>query len=228
MRKVIIVTGASEGLGKAIAKRLAKVNQVIICALKEDKLKLTAKEIGCDFFVCDVTKSDQIEVMVKSVLEKHKKIDVLINNAGVWTTGELDTNDFELIKKVIEVNTLGTIYFSKAVVPVMKKQKFGLIVNIVSDAGLRPKAERTIYNASKYAVTGFTKSLEMELGKYGIGVTGIYPSKINTEIFKKAGTNLDLSDAIQTSKVARAVEFIISLELPNTIPHLEIRHLLNK
>lgn len=228
MKKVIVITGGSEGLGKAIARRLAGDHRVIILATNEDKLKATAQEIGCDFMVCDITKYDQIERAVKQISKKYKKIDVLINNAGLWITGELINNDPEQIRKLLEVNTLGTMWFAHAVIPIMKKQRSGLIINIFSDAGLRPKAERTVYNASKYAITGFTKSLEMELGKYGIGVTGIYPSKIKTKIFEKAGADIDLSDAsdaIESSEVARAVEFVISLDLPNVIPHLEIRHL---
>ena len=227
MSKTILITGGSEGLGKAIAQKLAPNNKVVILARHEDKLKAVASEIGCDFLVCDVMDYDQIENSVKRILEKYKKIDVLINSAGLWITGELTSNSPDQIHKLLEVNTLGTMLFSRAVIPAMKEQKNGLIINIISDAGLRPKAERTVYNASKYALTGFTKSLEMELQKYGIGVTGIYPSKIKTEIFEKSGVALDLSDAIDPSEVAKAIEFIVSLELPNVIPHLEIRHLPN-
>lgn len=228
MKKVIIITGGSEGLGKAIAQVLSRENKIIILARTKVKLQKTAKELGCDYLVCDIAMSNQIEKAVKIILKKYKKIDVLINNAGLWITGELERNGVDQIQRLIEVNTLGTILFSRAVVPVMKKQKQGLIINIISDAGLRPKAERSVYNASKYAVAGFTKSLEMELGKYGIAVTGVYPSKIKTKIFEKAGIKLDLNDAIEPEEVAKAVRFILSLSLPKTIPHLEIRHLPNK
>ncbi len=212
-------------MGKAIAKQLAPNNQVIILALNEDKLKAAAQEIGCDYYICDVTKYDQIRNTVSEVILKYGRIDVLINNAGLWIQGELNTNQPEQIEKLLDVNSLGTILFSRAVISEMKKQKSGWILNIISQAGLYGKAERTVYQASKWAITGFTKSLEMELSKYGIKVTGIYPGMMNTQIFENLGIHKDMSHALDTAEVARIVEFILSFESPLTFPEIGFKHI---
>lgn len=225
MKKAVLITGGSEGLGKAIASRLALNNQVVICATDEDKLKSAAKEIGCEYVVCDVTKCDQVEKLVAEVMQKYKRIDVLINNAGIWTEGELDTNTPEQIQKLIEVNTLGTMFFSRAVVPFMKNQKKGLVINIISQAGLYGKAERSVYQTSKWAITGFTKSLEMELSKYGIKVTGVYPGKMNTAIFESAGYKKNMDDALDPDEVAKIIEFIISFDSPLTFLEVGFKHI---
>lgn len=225
MKKVIVITGGSEGLGKAIAKQLALNHQVIICALNEDKLKATASELGCDYFVCDVTKNEQIESMVKQVLAKHKRIDVLVNNAGLWIQGSLESNQPKEIQKLFEVNALGTILFSRAVIPAMKSQKAGWILNVISQAGFYGKAERSVYNASKWAITGFTKSLEMELAKFGIKVVGLYPGMMKTHIFKKVGIEKDTSNGLEVGEVAKIVEFIIFFDSPLTFPEIGFKNI---
>jgi NADP-dependent 3-hydroxy acid dehydrogenase YdfG len=225
MKKVIVITGGSEGLGKAIAKQLAPNNQVIICAVNEDKLKAAANEIGCEYFVCDVTKNEQIEGMIKQVLVKYKRIDVLVNNAGLWIQGELDQNDPDKIKSLFEVNALGTILFSRSVIPVMKNQKSGWILNVISQAGFYGKAERSVYNASKWAITGFTKSLEMELAKFGIKVVGLYPGMMKTHIFQKVGIEKDTTNGLEVDEVAKIVEFIISFDSPLTFPEIGFKNI---
>ena len=225
MKKTIVITGGSEGLGKSIAKQLSAKNKVIILARDKSKLETAAKELGCDFFVCDVADNNQIESTVKQIFQKYQKIDALINNAGIWIQGELDSSDPEKIKELIEINTLGTILFSRAVIPVMKKQESGWILNIISQAGFYGKAERSVYNASKWAITGFTKSLEMELSKYGIKVVGVYPGMMRTEIFESAGVQKDMTNAIDTTDAARIVEFILSFDSPLTFPEIGFKHL---
>lgn len=85
-----------------------------------------------------------------------------------------------------------------------------MIINIVSQAGLQPKAERSVYNASKYAMTGFTRSMELELKESGIRVVGIYPGKVNTRLFSKTGIEKNMSDAIQPENIASLVSFVLS------------------
>ena len=200
--KIIVVTGGSEGLGKA-----------------------AADEIGCDYFVCDVSDYKQVQKMVEEVINKYGRIDVLVNNAGLWIQGELETNEPDEIKRLIEVNTLGTILFSRAVIPQMKKQKSGLILNVISQAGLYGKAERTVYQASKWAITGFTKSLEMELSKHNIKVTGVYPGMMRTGIFENAGIEKDTTNGLDTKDIAQIIEFILSFDLPLTFPEIGFKHI---
>lgn len=221
--KTIIITGGSGGLGKAIAARLASNNKVIILSPNEDKLKAAAEELGCEYKVCDVRDYAEVEKVTQEI----GAVDCLINNAGLWVQGELDQNDPVRIHEVIEVNLLGVINMTKAVIPGMKQQKSGLIININSQAGLYAKAERTVYNATKWGVTGFTKSIQLELAPYGIGVTGLYPGMMKTDMFSKMGIDKDMSKGLDTEDVAKTIEFILSFDKPTLFPEIGIKHLEN-
>jgi len=225
--KVVLITGGSEGLGYETAKILAPGNSVIIIAENKSKLQKVAKELGCDFHICDVVDSKKVKETIKKVIDKYGRIDCLINNAGVWCEGELEKNTEAQISKTLEVNVLGLILFTKELIPQMKKQREGLIINISSQAGLYAKAERSVYTASKFAVTGFTESLQLELKKHGIRVTGVYPGKLRTQLFEKVGINKDLSDALEPVEVAKAIEFIVSLPATTVITELDIKSIEN-
>ena len=187
MSKVIVITGGSEGLGKAIAKRLIKDNKIIIISNNEEKLKKTATEIQCDYVVCDVTNYKQIENAIDTILKKYINIDILINNAGVWLEGDLTENTFEKISNCIDVNTKGPIYMTKAVLPNMYKNKSGLIINVSSQASFDNDDYSIVYNASKWAMRGFNRSIQRDISKKGVKVTGFYPGFMQTNLFKKAG-----------------------------------------
>jgi len=225
MDKVIVISGGSDGFGKEIAKRLTSNNKVIILSPNKEKLESAAKEIGCDFEVCDVTNCTSVESAIESVNKKYSKIDCLINNAGVWIEGAIDSNEFENIKKVIDVNVLGVIYMTKAVVSHMKENKKGLIINIISQAGINAKTERSVYTSSKFAITGFTKSLQLELAKFGISVTGIYPGKMNTKLFEKSGNPKDMNDSLDPKEAAKIVDFLLSLDSSTVVPEIGIKSL---
>ncbi|NMB91852.1 SDR family oxidoreductase [candidate division WWE3 bacterium] len=208
-KKVILITGGSEGLGKEIAKKLCKDNDVVILSNHQDTLEDTLKELGCDGYFCDITNAENIKSVVSEIEDKYKKINVLINNAGIWVGGELDDNEYGDIAKVILVNTVGTINMTKAVLPVMKKQKSGKIININSVNGIEVKPGRSVYIASKWAITGFTKAMSKELEKYNIKIVGIYPGLMKTNLFKNASADRDMSEAMDPEKVARIVEIAV-------------------
>jgi len=221
--KTILISGGSDGLGKAIAARLAPNNKVIILSPTEEKLKTVAEEIGCEYRVCDVRNYAAVERVVNGL----GSIDCLINNAGLWIQGPLDENDPQRIHEVLEVNTLGTINLTKAVIPGMKQQKSGLVINVISQAGLYAKAERSVYNASKWAITGFTKSIQSELAPFGIGVTGLYPGMLKTDMFSKMGIEKDMSKGLDTEDVAKTIEFMLSFDKPTLFSEIGIKHLEN-
>ena len=159
MKKVVIITGGSEGLGKAIAERLVKRYRIIILARDRKKLAEAAKKLDCKFLVCDITNEKQVKKAVGDIIKKFGRIDCLVNNAGLFITGFLEDNDPNKIREVVEVNVLGTILMTKAVLPFMKKENSGLIINISSQAGISARSERSVYNASKWAITGFTNPI---------------------------------------------------------------------
>ncbi len=227
MKKVIVITGGSDGLGKETAAQLGVHHTVVILSPNREKLAAAAKEIGCEYEVCDVADATQVAATFQSILLTHGRIDCLINNAGAWIEGELDENAPDTIAHVVGVNTLGPIYATRAVIPAMKQQGHGLIINVITQSGLYAKPKRSVYIASKWAITGFTKSIQSELAPYGIRVSGIYPGKMNTPMFGKLGITKDMSDALEKSEVAKAIAFLV--ETPNhvMIPEFGIKHINN-
>ena len=227
MSKTIVITGGSDGLGKTLTETFSKENNVIIIATNEEKMNLVAKENNCSYKVCDVSNYEKVEKAISEIIEEYKKIDVLINNAGLWIQEELDTNDSDRIKSVIEVNLLGIINVSKAVIPSMKANKDGLIININSQAGINHKAERVVYNASKWGVTGFSKSLQDEVAKYGIRVTDVMPGMMKTEMFSRMNIEKNMANGLDTKEVARLIKFIIDTPSSVMIPEVGIKNINN-
>lgn len=204
--KTLVITGGSDGLGKTLAERLSSQYKVVILARSEEKLRAIAEKTGCTYHVCDVRDHAQVEKVMKAI----GTIDCLINNAGMWLQGPLDETDPARIREVIEVNTLGPIHCTRAVMPAMKAQGSGLIINIVSQAGLYGRAGWPVYAASKWAMTGFTQSMQQELEPFGIRVTGVYPGTFQTDLFAKADDPRDVSHGLNTTEVAEAVEFVLT------------------
>ena len=226
MTKNIVITGGNDGLGKSIAKQLIN-NNIIIVSKDEEKLIKTSKELNCDYRVCDVTDYNQVDSTINSIINQYGKIDVLINNAGVWLAGDLTETDYERISNCIDVNTKGPIYMTKAVLKKMYERKEGLIINVCSQASFDNDDFSTVYNASKWAMRGFNRSIQKSAGKKGVKVTGFYPGFMQTELFKKAGNDYDTSTGLEVEKVAKAVEFIINCDSDVIIPEFGIKDIEN-
>ncbi len=227
MEKVILITGGSSGLGYRTAGILADDNRVVILSRNKKELTKAARQLGCVGLVADVSDYRSVERAVAAVIKKYGRVDCLINSAGIWIQGELTANEPKAIAKVMEVNTLGTIFATRAVLPVMKKHKSGLIINVISQGGLYGKAERTVYSASKFAVTGFTKSLQPEAAKYGVRVTGFYPGLMRTELFKRAGYSHEMTEAMDPGEAAKILAFIVHSGQGVCFPEVGIKQVNN-
>lgn len=223
MKKIIIVTGAGSGLGKEAVKLLSPENLVIGVGLGSKNLKLLKKETECDIYSCDISKSSAVSSFSKKIIKKYGKIDCLINNAGIWTEGRLSEEDDARMERVIKVNLLGSILMSKYFMPALSKADAGLIINVVSQAGLYSRPDRSVYGASKWGMTGFTKCLASEVIPLGIRVTGIYPGKMDTSLFGSTKHKKDMSDSLNPLLVARAVKFIIDQPSEVHIPEFGIK-----
>jgi uncharacterized protein len=226
--KTVVITGGSEGLGRRIAEYLHADFNVYILSRTPGTLEQVATQIGCKYKVCDVSQYEQVEKVFGEILAEATTIDVLINNAGLWIEGALDTNDEVQIKSVIDVNVLGVINCTKAVVPIMKQQKAGTIIQINSQSGFYGKTERSVYHASKWAITGFTKSLQDELTPFNIKVTGLYPAKLETELFAKQGIDKNMEDALDTTEVAKTIKFILDMDETTYFPEIGIKKIVSK
>ena len=227
MEKVIVITGGSEGLGKALAKKLCLENKVVVLARNKEKLEEVCNAFGVECEVCDVSDSKQVECAVNNIYKRHKQIDILINCAGIMARGELVENDFDLIKKVIDINLTGLINMTRAVLPQMKERRDGMIININSQGGIAHYSERSLYHASKWGVTGFTKNIQDEVAKYNIRVTDVLPGLMQTNIFKNAGFERSFEDALNPEDVAGIIEYIIKLPKDIIIPEIGIKNIRN-
>ncbi|MES2223818.1 MAG: SDR family oxidoreductase [Patescibacteria group bacterium] len=207
-KKVVLITGGSDGLGKALAESIKDEYRVVILSHNEEKLKKVAGELGVDFAVADISKYGEVEKAIQTIITKYKKIDYLVNNAGVWISGYLEEVNSTEIQRVIDTNVLGTMFVTRAVLPFMKEQKDGKIINVISQNGLSAKIDRSIYTASKWALTGFTKCLQMDLVHSGIAVSGFYPGLMKTNLF--TGSSRDVSHSMDPKEVAENLRFIIS------------------
>jgi 3-oxoacyl-[acyl-carrier protein] reductase len=184
--KVVIITGASQGIGRAISNSFGKEGANIVLVAREepiDTIKLL--QDTCQNFtieLADVTKEVQIQNVVKNVLKKYGKIDILVNNAGVLREGFIAETSEELWDFVFATNLKSVFLFSKAVSPTMVKQRYGCIINASSYAALIPSAGHGAYAAAKSGVISLTKTLAGELGSYNIKVFAYVPGVIETNL----------------------------------------------
>lgn len=181
MKKVVIITGASRGFGELIAKKFQKENFQVIATMRNiDSSPILKKLKNVDIKRLDVTVKSDIKNVVDYTVEKYGRIDILINNAGYGAFGFLEEASNEEIRNQFNVNYFGLIDCIKGVLPQMRKQKDGVIVNISSIAGRFGLPFTSLYNSSKFAVEGLTECLHYELSLFGIDIKTVAPGSFRT------------------------------------------------
>ena len=199
--RVALVTASSKGLGKAVAFQLSKEGaKVVICARNKEKLCKTRDEIAektkgeVKAFVCDVTDREQVNKLVKKALEEMGTVGILVCNAGGPPSGMADEFTLDDYQKALELNLLSTVNLCYEIIPLMKKQKWGRIINIASVSAKQPINNLILSNTSRAGVMGFSKSLSNQLASFGITVNSVCPGYTRTkrveelaESFEKAG-----------------------------------------
>ncbi|WEE35407.1 SDR family oxidoreductase [Lactiplantibacillus paraplantarum] len=188
--KVIVITGASSGIGEATAKLVVKDGaKVILGARRENKLKKIADEIEklggeVAYQATDVTDDNQVEALAKLAIDKFGRIDVWLNNAGIMPQSILSEKKINDWNNMIDINIKGTLYGIGAALPYMDKQKSGHIINVSSVAGHTAHSGSAVYSATKYAVRAISESLRQEMveAKNNVRVTVISPGAINTDL----------------------------------------------
>ncbi len=231
-KEVVIITGASRGIGKAIAQKLAADNRVIIAIGRTENLlveliiDLNKKGFEALYFTGDVADEYFAEKTVKFILSKYGRIDHLINNAGTANFKKFVDSGIDEFRRQIDTNLLGIYNFSKSVVGNMIERRTGTIINISSLAGKTGFVGGTMYSATKHAVMGFTKSLMLELREFNIKVCVICPGSVSTELLqntmlapKNPDTILDPAD------VAAVVSSILDMPDRALLSEIEIRPL---
>jgi short-subunit dehydrogenase len=178
MKKVILVTGASSGLGLATANALSAQGHTVYGTSRDIK---RIQKVSFNPLQMDVTDDASVNAGIEKIIKAEGKIDVLVNNAGNGITGPLYTMPVDAAKKQFEVNFFGVVRVSSAVLPGMIEKKQGLVINIGSLAGLFGLPYQGLYSASKFAIEGYSQSLRMELQNTGVKVTVINPGDFKTD-----------------------------------------------
>ncbi len=222
----IVITGASDGIGKEIALALAKRHaSLALLGRNMDRLHAveeSVKAMGGNVkkYVCDVQSSKQIADVVKQIeADFQGKIIGLVNNAGIWQKkATLENISDEEIKNVLEIDLGGVIAMTKALLPTLKKQPEAAIVNISSRSGITAQPNQSVYTAAKWGVKGFTEVLKEDLKESSVHVAGVYQGGTNTQMFNKVGEGFSeekLKSFIPAASLGEVIAYI--LELPQQI-----------
>ena len=221
--KVVVITGASSGLGEATARMLSAQGAVVVLgARRVDRIEALAKELSdaggrALALQTDVTRAADLQRLVDAAVEKFGRIDVLVNNAGLMPSSPLERLKIADWDRMIDVNIKGVLYGIAAALPHMKAQKGGHIVNVSSVAGHKVRAGTAVYSATKHAVRVLTEGLRQEIKPYDIRTTIVSPGAVATELPDsiteadvQAGVKAFYEIAIPADSFARAVVYALS------------------
>lgn len=223
--KVALVTGSSRGIGKAIAMKFASEGADIVLngfggqkELKDAEKSVKQFGGGVIGFLGDVSKPDFVKKMVDGAVKRFGKIDILVNNVGIYNRHTLEECSLKDWEKTIATNLTSAFLLCKEVAPIMKKSNFGRIVNISSIAGIVGSSHGPDYAASKAALVALTKSLSADLGKFNIRVNSISPSYVNTDMLKywskekikEKSNEMVLGRVAEPEEIANIVLFLAS------------------
>lgn len=211
--KKALITGGSRGIGRATAVLLAKAGADIAInytqndqAAEETLGKVRETGRGCMLLKADVSRKAEVDAMVEKLMGSWSQLDILVNNAGIWTYGEMGDMEEKTWEETIRINLDSIYYLCNAIVPILKSNKKGWIVNVSSTAGQRGEAFHSHYAATKGALIAFTKSLAVELAPYDIHVNCVAPGWVDTdmctEAFREAGYKQIIEASIPLQRVA--------------------------
>ncbi|MGB5698568.1 oxidoreductase [Muriicola sp.] len=195
-KKIWLITGISSGLGKALAESVMEKGDFVIGTFrKQSQVDEFNKKYSNSAFsiLLDITEEQSIDRSVEKLLSKFERIDVLVNNAGVGFVGAIEETSMEETRRVFEANFFGTLKLTQTILPHMRNEKNGHIVQISSHGGIKAFAGFGIYNASKFAVEGFSEALAQEVAPLGIKVSIVEPGPFRT---KFAGNGLGIAESV--------------------------------
>lgn len=199
--KIVIITGAARGQGEAEARLFAAEGAtVVVTDVLSNEGQAVADSIGGTFHHHDVSNEDAWAKVIAATLEDHGRIDVLVNNAGVYHRAKLVDHSLDDLRRILDINLIGVFLGMQGVAPTMISQESGSIVNISSIGGIRAAAACIGYVASKFAVTGMTKTAAIELARHNVRVNSIHPGMIDTEMIQEvAGRDQNRLDRLAAS-----------------------------
>ncbi|MEM8582707.1 MAG: oxidoreductase [Bacteroidota bacterium] len=181
MKKVIVVTGASSGIGKAAALQFIQEGHTVYGVARRVEKMQDLVEAGGHAMKMDVTEHEQVHTVISDIIAREGKVDVLVNNAGYAVYGPVEEISYEQAKRQFEVNLFGLAEVTKAVIPTMRQQRSGTIINVSSVGGKIYSPLGAWYHATKHALEGWSDCLRLELAEFGIDVVIVEPGAIKTE-----------------------------------------------
>lgn len=204
MKKTVFITGTSSGIGLATALYFYELGWNVIATMRNpDKRTTLLHEKGLpDLVHLDVMDADSIQAAIKYAVDKYQRIDVLVNNAGYAVYGPFEASTLEQIKKQYETNVFGLLETTRAVLPIFRAQKAGVVVNVTSMGGRIGFPLYSIYNSTKWAIEGFSEALQYELRSHNIRVKVIEPGVIKTDFYDRS---LDRSESEFASSAYRDI-----------------------
>ena len=198
-KKIILITGTSSGFGWLAANTCAASGHKVYATMRDtkgrnaDKAKTLAQHVNIEVLDVDIKNTGSINMAIATVLAKEGRLDVLVNNAGLYSVGITETFTEEDVANIMDVNVMGSWRTIRAALPNMRKQEEGLIINISSVAGRFSFPFQTIYNSAKFAIEGLTEGLHYEVRPLGVDVVMIQPGAFPTEVWGKIVTGSDTS-----------------------------------
>jgi 3-oxoacyl-[acyl-carrier protein] reductase len=211
--KITLITGGSRGIGAATVKLFCEAGALTIFTFASNKkaAELLVNSIVSNkpfAYKLQLKSEKEVNSLVKKIIQKFGRIDILVNNAGIWKFGKADNMSLAEWNETIDINLNGTFLITREVIPYMKKNKFGRIINITSTAGQRGEAFHSHYAASKGALISYTKSLSSELAEYNITTNSVAPGWVDTEMCKEVFSDKkykeEVRKAIPVGRIASA------------------------
>lgn len=207
--RVVVITGAAGGIGASIAKSFLEAgDKVIILDLKQVQVDATVSELNsanASGYVCDVTQEDQVQQVFKTVHQHHGSIDVLVNNAGLQHVSPIEDFPTDKFRYMVEVMLTAPFIAIKNVLPYMKQQKSGRIINMASVNGLIGFAGKAAYNSAKHGLIGLTKVTALETATHGITVNAVCPGYVDTSLVRNQLSDLAKTRGISLENVLAEV-----------------------
>ena len=216
MKKLVVITGASSGFGKALALEFNKAGYPLLLIARRIEL---LNELNLSDTICekvDVTDRTSLEAAIRKAEQVYGKTDLIINNAGLMLLGNLETQNPEEWQKMLDVNVMGVMHGMQIVMNDMKERKSGTIINISSVAGVKPFGNHAAYCASKYGVVGLSEVARGELSSHNVRVMRICPGAVDTELVHHT-TNDAIKDAYFDWKKSTGVGSITAQDVASTI-----------
>jgi 3-oxoacyl-[acyl-carrier protein] reductase len=221
---VALVTGASEGIGRAIAEALVHEGaRVTITGRREKELRAAAQEIGAEWFTGDVGVEADAVRTVRTVIERHGRLDILVNNAGYGIFKPLVDTTLEELEAMYRTNVFGPFLMAREAARQFIRQGSGELINIASTSSLKGSASRTAYGSSKFALRGMTECWRDELRRHNVRVMLVNPSEVVTEFAAKAGAPREASDKkLRPKEIADAIIGALKIDSRGFVPEFSV------